>query len=146
MRKYVFIGCGSFAGAALRYLAKGIQICNYHGNVPLNTLLINVLGALMIAFISTIAYEVWAFDSDVRLGLTTGLLGAFTTFSTLCKETVGLLQDGCYFSAISYMTVSVMLGLASAYFGVVLARKIGSMVTKERERLDKLAEKESDVD
>jgi len=146
MRKYVFIGCGSFAGAALRYLAKGIQICNYHGNVPLNTLLINVLGALMIAFISTIAYEVWAFDSDVRLGLTTGLLGAFTTFSTLCKETVGLLQDGCYLSAISYMTVSVMLGLASAYFGVVLARKIGSMVTREREKLDKLTEKESDVD
>lgn len=146
MRKYVFIGCGSFAGAALRYLAKGIQICNYHENIPLNTLLINVLGALMIAFISTIAYEVWAFDSDVRLGLTTGLLGAFTTFSTLCKETVGLLQDGCYFSAISYMTVSVMLGLASAYFGVVLARKIGSMVTKEREKLDELTEKESDVD
>ncbi|MET0016151.1 fluoride efflux transporter CrcB [Oscillibacter sp.] len=146
MRKYIFIGCGSFAGAALRYLAKGIQICNYHGNVPLNTLLINVLGALMIAFISTIAYEVWAFDSDVRLGLTTGLLGAFTTFSTLCKETVGLLQDGCYLSAISYMTVSVMLGLASAYFGVVLARKIGSMVTREREKLDKLTEKESDVD
>jgi len=146
MRKYIFIGCGSFAGAALRYLAKGIQICNYHGNVPLNTLLINVLGALIIAFISTIAYEVWAFDSDVRLGLTTGLLGAFTTFSTLCKETVGLLQDGCYFSAISYMTISVMLGLASAYFGVVLARKIGSMVAEEREKLDKLTEKESDVD
>ena len=115
MRKYIFIGCGSFAGAALRYLAKGIQICNYHGNVPLNTLLINVLGALIIAFISTIAYEVWAFDSDVRLGLTTGLLGAFTTFSTLCKETVGLLQDGCYFSAISYMTISVMKRTPATY-------------------------------
>ena len=146
MRKYIFIGCGSFVGAALRYLVKGIQIYNYHENVPLNTLLINVFGALIIAFILTIAYEVWAFDSDIRLGLTTGLLGAFTTFSTLCKETVGLLQDGYYFSAISYMTVSVMLGLASVYFGVVLARKIGSKMTEKREKLDKLIEKESDVD
>ncbi|MEE8810049.1 fluoride efflux transporter CrcB [Lactimicrobium sp.] len=146
MRKYIFIGCGSFAGAALRYLVKSIQIYNYRENVPLNTLFINVLGALIIAFILTIAYEVWAFDSDIRLGLTTGLLGAFTTFSTLCKETVGLLQDGYYFSAISYMTVSVMLGLASAYFGVVLARKLGSKVTEKREKLDKLTEKESDVD
>jgi len=145
MRKYIFIGCGSFAGAALRYLVKGIQIYNYHEKVPLNTLFINVLGTLIIAFILTID-EVWAFDSDVRLGLTTGLLGAFTTFSTLCKETVGLLQEGYYFSAISYMTVSVMLGLGSAYFGVVLARKIVSKVTEKREKLDKLIERESDVD
>ena len=146
MRKYIFIGCGSFAGAVMRYLAKGIQIYNYHENVPLNTLLINILGALLIAFILTIAYEVWTFDSDVRLGLTTGVLGAFTTFSTFCKETVGLLQEGYYFSAISYMTVSVMLGLASAYFGVVLARKIGSKLAEKREKLDKLTGKESDVD
>ncbi len=144
MRKYAFIGCGSFAGAVLRYLAKGIQIYNYHENIPLNTLLINILGAFMIAFILTIAYEVWAFDSDVRLGLTTGLLGAFTTFSTLCGETVGLLKAGDYFSAISYMTVSVMLGLASAYFGVVLARKIGSKVTERHEKTDTLAEEESE--
>lgn len=136
MRKYILIGCGSFIGAVLRYLVKGIQISGYHENIPINTLLINIFGAFLIAFLLTIAYEVWEFDSDIRLGLTTGLLGAFTTFSTLCKESVGLLQSGLYFSAISYMTASVMLGLAAAYFGVVLARQIGVKVTKKRENAD----------
>lgn len=145
MRKYIFIGCGSFAGAALRYLIKGSRIFDYHGKVPLDTLFINVLGALIIAFILTIACEIGSFDSDVRLGLTTGLLGAFTTFSTLCRETVGLLQNGRYFPAIFYMTASVMLGLAAAYVGVVLARKMGSKVAGRREKPDKLAEEESDV-
>jgi len=145
MRKYIFIGCGSFAGAVLRYLIKGFHIYNHHENIPLNTLFINVLGALIIAFILTIAYEVWAFDSDARLGLTTGLLGAFTTFSTLCKETVGLLRDGYYFSAISYLTVSVTLGLASAYLGVILARKIGSKMAEKHKKHDKLKKDESDV-
>lgn len=126
MQKYIYIGCGSFIGAVLRYLIKGIQIYNYHENVPLNTLFINVIGAFVMAFILTAAFEVWpTFNPDIRLGTTTGLLGAFTTFSTLCKETVALIQNGDYFSAVSYVTVSTMLGFGFAYFGIVAARKIG---------------------
>lgn len=147
MRKYIFIGLGSFLGAVLRYLIKGIKIYNYHENVPLNTLMINVSGAFLLALILTIAFEVWKFDSDVRLGIATGLMGAFTTFSTMCKETVGLLQSGYYFSAISYITVSTMLGLGAAYFGIVLAREIGckSINKREKSKDDKLIDTESDV-
>ncbi len=147
MRKYIYIGCGSFIGAVLRYLVKNIQIYSYHENIPINTLFINILGAFIMAFILTIAFEVWAFDSDVRLGLTTGLLGAFTTFSTLCKETVVLLQNGDYFSAISYMAISTILGLGAAYFGIVAARELGSKISHKKAALD--ADKtlnESDVD
>lgn len=136
MRKYILLGCGSFLGAALRYLVKSIQISGFHESVPINTLLTNILGAFFIAFLLTIAYEVWEFDSDVRLGLTTGLLGAFTTFSTLCKEIVGLWLSGFYLLALCYMTASVTLGLFAAYFGVFLARQIGVMVTKKRENAD----------
>jgi len=146
MRKYIYIGCGSFIGAVLRYLAKGIQIYNYHENVPLNTLLINILGAFIMALILTIALEVWAFDPDIRLGITTGLLGAFTTFSTLCKETVVLMQNGDYFPAISYVTISTILGLGAAYFGIVVAREIGPKLFGEKENLSDLVENESDVD
>lgn len=146
MRKYIYIGCGSFIGAVLRYLIKGIQIYNYHENVPLNTLFINVLGAFVMAFILTIAFEVWTFDSDIRLGVTTGFFGAFTTFSALCKETVGLMRNGDYYSAISYMTVSVMLGLGAAYFGIVVAREIGSKFAGKRAKTDSIIENESDVD
>jgi len=146
MKKYIYIGCGSFIGAVLRFLIKGIQIYNYHENVPLNTLFINILGAFIMAFILTIAFEVWEFDSDIRLGVTTGFLGAFTTFSTLCKETVGLMQNGDYFSAISYMTVSVMLGFGAAYFGIVIAREIGSKLAGKRKKINNIIENESDVD
>lgn len=124
MRKYVFIGCGGFLGAILRYLIKNIAIDHYHGNFPLNTLIVNVIGAFLIALILTAAFEAGAFDPDIRLGITTGFLGAFTTFSTLCKETVGLLQNGSYFSAVSYLAVSTMLGLGAAYIGIVAAREM----------------------
>jgi CrcB protein len=97
MRKYVFISIGSFLGAIFRYLIKLIPISGYHEHVPLNTLMINITGAFILALIMTVYLEVWHFDADVRLGITTGFLGAFTTFSALCKETVGLLQSEIIF-------------------------------------------------
>ena len=136
LRKYIFVGGGGFIGAILRYSIEQIQIYNYQEKVPLNTLFINISGAFLLALILTAAFEVWEMDADIRLGITTGLLGAYTTFSTLCKETVGLMQSGDYYSAISYITVSTMLGLGAAYFGVVLSRKIGLMVTMKREKPD----------
>lgn len=144
MRKYIFIGCGGFIGAVLRYLVEEIKIYDYHENVPLNTLLINIVGAFLLALILTTAYEVRTFDSDLRLGLTTGVLGAFTTFSTLCKETVMLFSSGDYFSAISYVTVSSLLGLTVVYFGVVVAREIGARLLRKDDK-DDMIENESDV-
>ena len=137
MKKYVCIAVGGVFGAIARYLFKGVHIYHYHENVPINTLLINVTGSFLLALILTIAFEVWEFDADIRLGIASGFLGAFTTFSTLCKETVGLMKEGYYFSSVSYVTVSTMAGLAAVYFGVVLAREaVIKLVKKDRQELD----------
>lgn len=131
MRKYVFIGIGGMLGAVLRYLLKGVNIYHYHGNVPLNTLLINVAGSFVLALVLTVAFEVWKFDTNVRLGIATGFLGAFTTFSTLCRETVGLLQQGEIFSAIIYIAISAIIGITAVFFGIVLAREVISKLVKK---------------
>lgn len=136
MRKHLFIAIGGILGAVLRYLIESIRIYGYHGNLPLNTLMINVAGSFLLALILTIAFEILPLDTNVRLGIATGFLGAFTTFSTLCKETVGLLREGFYFSALSYITVSTVLGLAAVYFGVVLAREAVSKLVKKIKEKD----------
>jgi len=149
MKKYVWIGCGGFLGAVLRYLIKGIQIYGYHEAVPLNTLFINVSGTFALALIMTLALEIFELDADIRLGVTTGFLGAYTTFSTLCKEVVGLMRNGAYFSAISYLTVSAVLGLGAAYFGTVLAREIGLRIgnrNQEQEEPGPIIGKEGDAE
>jgi len=144
MRKYIYVGCGSFIGTVLRCWVKEIQIYNYHENIPLNTLFINVSGAFVLAFIMTIALIIWL-NSDIRIGITVGLLGAFTTFSALCKETVNLLYYGDYSSAILYLTVSTMLGLGASYFGIVVARAISSKLMEKKERINGIIENESGV-
>jgi CrcB protein len=132
LRKYIYLSCGGFTGAILRYLIEQVKIPGYYGNIPINTLLINISGAFLMAFILAIAFEVWEMDADIRLGITTGFWGAYTTFSTLCKESVGLMQNGYYLSAVSYITVSIVLGLGAAYLGTLLARRIGTMAAKRR--------------
>lgn len=121
MRKYIFIGIGCFLGSISRYSIFAV----YSGDFPLDTLLINVTGSFLLAFIITTALELWHFDSDVRNGLTVGFLGAFTTFSALCKETVELLYGEYYITAFLYILLSTILGLGAAYLGIVLARRIG---------------------
>lgn len=123
MRKYIYISIGGALGAVFRLAIENVHIWNYNESIPLNTLIINIAGSFILALFLTAAYEVMEVDADLRIGLSTGFLGAFTTFSTLCKETVSLMAGGKFFLAISYMTVSAILGLAAVYFGIVMARE-----------------------
>lgn len=134
MRKYIFIGCGSFLGAVLRYIVRGMELRSFLGRIPVNTLIVNLSGAFLLALLLTAAMEVWTVDSDLRLGLTTGFLGAYTTFSTLCKETAGLINGGNYGSAAAYLALSAALGLGFAYLGFLTARKLAQSLFGKREK------------
>lgn len=130
VKKYIYILIGGAAGAVLRAVIKDINLFNYSGNIPINTLIINVSGAFILMFFLTVAFEVAEFDANIRLGISTGFLGAFTTFSTLCKETTVLIFNGYYFSAFIYILLSAVLGLATAYGGYILAKKSIVKITK----------------
>ena len=124
MKNYVYIWIGGCLGAVSRVFIKDIQIYQYNGLIPLNTLIINVTGSFLLALLLTIALEVWEMDESIRLGIATGFLGGYTTFSTLCKETVSLLSLGHYFSAGAYIAMSTVLGLLAAYLGIIIAREV----------------------
>jgi CrcB protein len=121
MKKYIFIGLGGFLGAILRFLIKGLQT---NTAIPLNTLLINISGAFLLAFLLTVTPNFRKISDHLRLGITAGFLGAFTTFSTLCKEASGLITCGDTRSAITYIVLSMILGLSAAYLGYMLAKGI----------------------
>jgi fluoride exporter len=132
MKKYIYIGVGGFLGAISRYLVKGIELFQYQGAIPYNTLLINVSGSIVLALLLTISFEIWEMDENMRLGLATGFLGAFTTFSTMCKETAQLIKTGDIFSALAYISLSTILGLAGVYLGVILARKVIAKIVRRK--------------
>lgn len=136
MKKCLYIGFFGFLGAMLRYYIKGIHVYHYREAVPINTIIINVTGSFILALILTASLEIFEIKEEIRLGITTGFLGAYTTFSTLCKDTVTLAKSGLYFSALNYVTLSTLLGLCAAYFGVIFARECISKFAAEKDYIE----------
>lgn len=89
---------------------------------PWTTLAVNLLGCLMIGlfwgFLSRNASE----GTSWGLFLTVGLCGGFTTFSTFSKEALTMLQAGQTWGFVSYITMSVLAGIALAALGYYIAR------------------------
>lgn len=146
LKNYIFVGIGGVFGAAARYSIKLIE--NPGGSLafPLNTFLINITGCFILSLLFTLASEIWSIDEELRLGIGTGFVGAFTTFSTLCKETVLLLRGGAYYTAAFYIILSAVIGLCAVLLGSTVAKFIGrkTNISDHKEKIEK--ELESDVD
>jgi CrcB protein len=134
VNKYYLIALGGMTGSIIRYAIKNTHLWNYNGSFPYNTLFVNITGSFILAFFLAMAFGRWNVHLDVRLGISTGFLGAYTTFSTLCKETVNLFFEGDLFWAIAYILLSIFLGLGSAYLGFATSEKIILINSKDKQQ------------
>jgi fluoride exporter len=89
---------------------------------PWGTFVVNMSGAFLLGLVMTLMTEQLTTASWLRSALTIGLLGAYTTFSTLSYETYRLLEDGALGLAAANMLGSMAAGLLAVYLGVVTAR------------------------
>lgn len=108
----LIVGIGGAVGTICRYLLSLLPVKPQNG-FPLITLIINVLGAFCIGMIVAFAGKSKNIDPYILLLLKVGFCGGFTTFSTFSLETTGLLQNGNYFIAISYIVLSVILCISA---------------------------------
>jgi fluoride exporter len=117
----VFIG-GSI-GSSLRYFLSCIAHdfgCSYQG-----TFIINIIGCFFFGFVAYIALKKESIiNPNLKLFLTTGIAGGFTTFSTFSYESFKLIQNGLIMTAWLYIVLSTLIGIAFALFGYSLAKNI----------------------
>lgn len=119
----MWVGLGGGLGALLRYLFT-VQIKRrYHGNFPLATFSINILGAFVIGFLSVLFGIDWAarLGAPVNAAIITGFLGGYTTFSSMQLEASHLIQNNKTTLALVYLATSTALGMAAAALGAWLA-------------------------
>lgn len=117
------VAAGGAVGAPLRY-AFVLLFPPDPGQFPVVTAAENLIGAFLLAFVLTAMLGRWRFLEPYRLFLGTGILGSFTTFSTLSLELVQLLQAGAFGTAALYALSSLGGGVLAAVAGIVSARKL----------------------
>ncbi len=121
------IGAGGFIGAVLRFVVSSwVQTRSGSITFPFGTLAVNMIGCLVIGFLTYLVETRSLFSMEARSFILIGLLGAFTTFSTFGNETLGLIRDSRIDLAALNAGVQVVIGVGMVWLGRIIASAIGS--------------------
>lgn len=116
----VFIGGG--IGAALRHGVNRAAMAWLGTGFPYGTLFVNILGGLLMGVLAELFLVKGGGSQDLRLFLTTGILGGFTTFSAFSLDAALMWQRSDYAALGSYVTASVLLSVAGLFLGMAAVR------------------------
>jgi CrcB protein len=119
-----YVAIGGALGTAARYLLTLAIQERATGGFPIATLLINVSGSILLGFLMRYGLEGSTTSPEVRLMLTTGFCGGYTTFSTFSYETARLLEGGEWQRSFAYIVASVVVCLGGIFIGFALARML----------------------
>lgn len=118
---YVYVGIGGAIGALLRYTISLFFVIN-DTNFPYSTLFVNMIGSFLLAYITYGLFEKIKVKQLIKLAITTGFFGSFTTFSALSVKTLELAQEGQILHALLYVFISLFGGILATYLGYLISK------------------------
>lgn len=124
MQRFLLICAGGAAGTGLRYMVSGLLMRTSGTTFPVGTLAVNLLGSFLLSTLMYVGLNSASLGPDLRLALTTGVMGGFTTYSTFTYETLEYLQSASWGLAGLNITLTVVGCLAAAVAGFAVGRMI----------------------
>lgn len=115
----VWVALGGAVGSLARYGLAGALNDRAH---PLGTFAVNIVGSFALGILA--GYWGFQVDSPIRIGLTVGVLGGFTTFSTFAVDAIYLWDKGEINLAVASVLGSAIVGIAAAMAGILLGRSL----------------------
>ena len=116
MKLYLLVALFGAAGSVLRYSLYLITPRFFYLNFPVSTVLVNLLGSFFIGVCISL-FDKSIITENIRIYITIGLLGGFTTFSTFSMDLFNLLNKSLYIEMISYLVLSVFGGVFLFFAG-----------------------------
>jgi CrcB protein len=122
MARLLWICAGGAVGTGARYLLSGWALTLLGASFPYGTLAVNLIGSFCVGLLMQIGIATPVLSPTVRLALTTGVMGGFTTYSTFNYETIRYAQDGAYALALANIFATLAGCLLAGLFGVAAGR------------------------
>lgn len=116
MIEAVAVALGAAVGAPLRYLTDRAVAARHDSVFPWGTLAANLIGSFALGLLTGLSVDGW-----LGAGLSTGLCGALTTYSTFSYETLRLAESGARWLALANVALSLFAGLGAAALGLLAA-------------------------
>jgi len=123
-RLLLIIGSGSFVGGIARFLISRYVQGQALSAFPYGTFLVNVAGCFLIGIFYGLSERGNLMNTELRMFLTVGFCGGFTTFSTFASENISLLREGDFFYFALYTSLSIFLGLMATYVGNLIIKAL----------------------
>ncbi|NCC21047.1 MAG: fluoride efflux transporter CrcB [Alphaproteobacteria bacterium] len=122
MYAFLSIAAGGALGAVMRH-GVNVGMGRWLGTeFPWGTLTVNILGSFVMGVLIALFAHFFEVPQTVKYFLVTGLLGAFTTFSTFSLDVSVLFEGGRYFETAAYIGASVLLAIAALFLGAFVVR------------------------
>ncbi|HEX7182900.1 MAG TPA: fluoride efflux transporter CrcB [Thermoanaerobaculia bacterium] len=122
MARFLWICLGGAIGTGARYLLSGWILRVAGPGFPYGTLAVNAIGSFLLGVLMEVALSTESFPPALRLALTTGVMGGFTTYSTFNYETLQLFQEGAWLVGFANLGVTVIACLAAGVLGLWVGR------------------------
>jgi len=124
IKSLLIAGTGGFIGTVLRFLVSRYFQENTFSLFPWGTFTVNIIGSLMIGIFYGMSERGNLLNPEIRIFLTVGICGGFTTFSSLTNDAFMLLQEKEWLKVSLYASLSFFLGLVAVYLGRTLIKSI----------------------
>lgn len=122
----LWVCAGGAAGSGARYLVSLGAVRWLGAGWPYGTLTVNLVGSFLLGVLLESFLETTAGSPGLRLALTTGAMGGFTTYSTFNYEALRLLEGGRWAAAGTYLAVTMVGCLVLGGLGIALARGLSA--------------------
>jgi CrcB protein len=121
----LLIGLGGFIGTILRYLSSTfLDKFQPIKLLPISTLYINIIGCFIIGLLYGVSEKNNFFSHNIKLFLTIGICGGYTTFSAFAIENVEMLEQSNYIGFVFYTLISLLVCISSVIMGLYIIRLI----------------------
>ncbi|WP_433936278.1 fluoride efflux transporter CrcB [Sorangium cellulosum] len=124
MERLFWIGLGGAAGTLARYGLTTWCIQRFGAGFPYGTLAVNVLGSFFLGVIMQVAASTELLSPTLRLGLSTGVMGGFTTYSSFNYETLRLFEDRTWVMGALNVVVTLVGCLVAGVLGMGVVRRL----------------------